>query len=48
MVACDKPVLDLQQLHYLIIDTILKFTSLVLAKLRIPIRMKICITVSSM
>ena len=32
MVACDKPVLDLQQLHHLIIDTILKFTSLVWAK----------------
>jgi len=32
MVGCDKLVLDLQQLHHLIIDTILKFTSLVWAK----------------
>ena len=32
MVGCGTPVLDLQQLHHVIIETIFKFTSLVWAK----------------
>ena len=32
MVGCGEPVLDLQQLHHLVIDTIPKLTSLVWAK----------------